>query len=68
MEFRKKKAASFFSYVADLCLRDTDPFNPEAWMQEKVPTGGQTATRGTALSVYGTQEVRTLEVVAIGAF
>jgi hypothetical protein len=64
----EERAASFFSYIADLCLRDTDPLNPEAWMQENVPTGGQTATGGTALSVYGTKEVRTLEVVAIGAF
>ena len=39
-------AASFFSYVAGLCLRDTDPLNPEAWMQENVPTGGKTATGG----------------------
>jgi hypothetical protein len=64
----EERAASFFSYVADLCLRDTDALNPEAWMQENVPTGGHTTTGGTALSVYGTKEVRTLEVVAIGAF
>ena len=64
----EETAASFFSYVASLCLQDTDPLNPEAWMQENVPTGGQTATGGTALSVYGTKEVRTLEVVAIRAF
>jgi hypothetical protein len=64
----EERAASFFSYVADLCLQDTDPLDPEAWMQENVPTGGQTATGGTALSVYGTKEVRTLEVVAIGTF
>jgi hypothetical protein len=64
----EERAVSFFSYVADLCLRDTDPLNPEAWMQENFPTGGKTATGGTVLSVYGTKEVRTLEVVAIGAF
>jgi hypothetical protein len=64
----QETAASFFSYVAGLCLQDTNPLNPEAWMQENVPTGGKTATGGTALSVYGTKEVRTLEVVAIGAF
>jgi hypothetical protein len=64
----EERAASFFSYVADLCLRNTDPLNPEAWMQEKVPTGGQVATGGAALSVYGTKEVRTLEVVASGTF
>jgi len=64
----EESAASFFSYVASLCLRDTDPLKPEAWMQENVPTGGQTVTGGTALSVYGTKEVRTLEVLAIGAF
>jgi hypothetical protein len=64
----QERAASFFSYVASLCLQDTDPLNSEAWMQENIPTGGQTASGGTALSVYGTQEVRTLEVVATGAF
>jgi hypothetical protein len=64
----EERAASFFSYVADLCLQDADPLNPEAWMQENVPTGGRTATGGTSLSVYGTKEVRTLEVVPIGAF
>jgi hypothetical protein len=64
----EETAASFFSYIARLCLRDADPLNPESWMQENVPTGGQTATGGTVLSVYGTQAVRTLEVVAIGAF
>jgi hypothetical protein len=42
----EETAASFFSYVASLCLQDTDPLNPEAWMQENVPTGGQTATGG----------------------
>jgi hypothetical protein len=64
----EETAASFFSYVAGLCLRDIDPLNPEAWMQENVPTGGQVATGGAALSVYGTKEVRTLEVVASGTF
>jgi hypothetical protein len=64
----EESAASFFAYVACLCLRDTNPLNPEAWMQENVPTGGKTATGGTVLSIYGTQEVRTLEVVAVGAF
>jgi hypothetical protein len=61
-------AASFFSYVAELCLRDTDPLNPRG-----VDAGERSHRRtnrngGTALSVYGTKEVRTLEVVAIGAF
>ena len=42
----EETAASFFSYVAGLCLRDIDPLNPEAWMQENVPTGGQVATGG----------------------
>ena len=64
----EETATSFFSYVVGLCLRDTDPLNPEAWMQEKVPTGGQTTTGGKALSVYGVKEVRTLEVVPIDAF
>jgi|SRR5215204_1092142 len=64
----EETAASFFSYVAGLCLRDTNPLNPESCMQENVPTGGQAVTGGTVLSVYGTQQVRTLGVVAISAF
>jgi hypothetical protein len=64
----EERAASFFTYVAGHCLGNTDPLNPEAWMQENVPTGGRTATGGTSLSVYGTKEVRTLEVVASGTF
>jgi len=41
----QETAASFFSYVAGLSLPDTDPLNPEAWMQENVPTGGQRTQR-----------------------
>jgi len=41
----QETSASFFSYVAGLSLPDTDPLNPEAWMQENVPTGGQRTQR-----------------------
>jgi hypothetical protein len=64
----QESAASFFSYVTRLCLPNTAPLDPEAWMRENLPTGGQTFTGGTEISVYGTQEVRALEVVASGTF
>lgn len=64
----EEEAASFFSYVTGLCLPDAAPLNPEAWVQQNVPTGGQTFTEGTDISVYGTQEVRALEVVASPTF
>ena len=64
----EEEAASFFSYVGTLCLKETDPLNPEAWVRENVPTGGHTFAEGVEISVYGTQEARTLQVVANDAF
>ena len=61
-------AASFFSYVAGLCLPNTSPLDPEAWMRQNVPTGGRTFAGGAEISVYGTREARALEVVASGTF
>jgi hypothetical protein len=60
----EEEAASFFAHVGALCLDETDPLNPEAWVRENVPTGGQTFAEGAELSVYGTKEARTLQVVA----
>jgi hypothetical protein len=60
----EEEATEVFGYVGALCLDEIDPLNPEAWMLENVPTGGQTFAEGVELSVYGTQEARTLQVVA----
>ena len=59
-----EEAARFFGYVAALCLRGDIPFNPEAWVSQNVPSGGQTFASGAELSIYGTDEERTLQVVA----
>ncbi len=60
-----EQAAEFFSYVAGLCFREADvPLNPEAWMGANVASGGQVFAGGAELSVYGTEEERTMQVVA----
>jgi hypothetical protein len=60
----EKQAAEFFSYVADLCLQETNPLNPKAWVKQNITTGGQVVAEGTDLTIYGTKEERTLQVVA----
>ena len=63
-----EEAARFFAYVASLCLQDTDdPFNPEAWMNANIASGGQVFAQGAEFSVYGTREEWTLHVVATKA-
>ena len=64
----EEEAASFFANVGALCLDETDPLNPEAWVRENLPTGGQIFAEGAELSVYGTREARTLQVVASATF
>jgi hypothetical protein len=64
----EEEAASFLAHVGVLCLDETDPLNPEAWVRENLPTGGQTFAEGAELSVYGTREARTLQVVASATF
>src|SRR5215212_1552666 len=61
----EEAAAEFFGYVAGLCLHGTDePLNSEAWVEANVASGGQVFAGGAELSVYGTKEERTLQVVA----
>jgi hypothetical protein len=60
------EAAEFFSYVAGMCLQDTNPLNPEAWVEQNVGSGGEVFTEGAKLTIYGAKEERTLEVVAAG--
>jgi hypothetical protein len=61
----EEAAAEFFGYVAGLCLHGTDePLNSEAWVEASVASGGQVFAGGAELSVYGTKEERTLQVVA----
>jgi hypothetical protein len=60
----EERAAEFFTYVAGLCLQETNPLNPEAWVVQNVSSGGHVSTEGVELTIYGTEEERTLQVVA----
>jgi hypothetical protein len=62
----EEQAGAYFSYVASLCLQETDPLNPEAWVEQHISSGGQVTIQGTELTIYGTKEERTLQVVATG--
>jgi hypothetical protein len=62
----EERAAGFFTYIASLCLQETDPLNPKAWVEQNVGSGGHVIAEGTELFIYGTQEERTLQVVATG--
>ena len=64
----EEEAATIFAHVGSLCLDEADPLNPAAWVRENVPTGGQTLAEGAELSVYGTREARSLQVVASETF
>jgi hypothetical protein len=59
-------AAEFLSYVARLSLEDTDSINPETWVGENISSGGGYSAKGAELKLYGTEEARTLEIVATG--
>jgi hypothetical protein len=62
----EERATEFFTYVAGLCLPETNPLNPEAWVEQNVSSGGHVSTEGVELTIYGTNEERTLQVVAGG--
>jgi hypothetical protein len=62
----EEQAAEYFSYIAGLCLQETDPLNPEAWVEQNVSSGGEVLAEGAELSIYGTNEERTRQVVATG--
>jgi hypothetical protein len=61
-----RDAAEFFAFVSDLCLADNDPANPEAWLHQNISSGGSLFARSADLTLYGTKEERTLEIVAPG--
>lgn len=59
-----EEAIQFFDYVAALSLPDNEMLNAEAWVRANLRSGGQTFTGSTVLTLYGTKEVRTLEIVS----
>lgn len=60
----ENEAAKFFSYVAKLSLEDTNSINIEAWVNSNISSGGQYLANGAQLKLYGTEQARTLEIVA----
>jgi hypothetical protein len=66
LEATDEAVAEFFSYVARHSLEDTDPLNADTWIGENVSSGGGYSAEGVELKLYGTESVRTLEIVATG--
>jgi hypothetical protein len=66
LEATDEAVAEFFSYVARHYLEDTDPLNADTWIGENVSSGGGYSAEGVELKLYGTESVRTLEIVATG--
>ena len=62
----EEETEEFFGYVLDLCLEDAAALDPEAWVSGNVPSGGQTFAGDVGVAVYGSEEVRALEVSASG--
>jgi hypothetical protein len=60
----EEEAAEFLSYVARLSLPKTDPVNAEAFVGRTISSGGQYFDEGAEQRLYGTEEVRTVEIVA----
>ncbi|MGF1471234.1 MAG: hypothetical protein ACFB50_05750 [Rubrobacteraceae bacterium] len=61
----QEAAAEFLGYVGSLAFAETDPVNVRAWVEGNVASGGQLTASGAELTLYGTNEVRTLVVAGI---
>jgi hypothetical protein len=58
------EAARVLGYVARLSIGDLGPLDPEAWVGRTISSGGQYFTDGAEVRLYGTEQTRTLEIVA----
>jgi hypothetical protein len=58
------EAARVLGYVARLSLEDASPVDAEAWVVRTVSSGGQYFADGAEVRLYGTEQTRTLEIVA----
>ena len=61
----QQKAADFLGYVGSLSFENPEPVNARAWVRGNVPSGGQLRAGDAELTLYGTEEVRTLVVAGI---
>jgi hypothetical protein len=63
----EEEAARVLGYVAGLSLEDASPIDAEAWVGRTVSSGGQYFANGSEVRLYGTEQTRTLEIVATAA-
>lgn len=58
------EAARVLGYVARLSLEDASPIDAETWVGRTISSGGQYFANGADVRLYGTEQTRTLEIVA----
>ena len=61
------EAARVLGYVARLSLEEASPIDAEAWVGRTISSGGQYFANGAEVRLYGTEQTRTLEIVATAA-
>lgn len=61
----QEEAAEFLGYVGSLSFEEPEPVNVRAWVEGNVPAGGQLIADDAELTLYGTNEVRTLIVAGV---
>ncbi len=61
----REQAAEFLGYAGGLAFDNPEPVNVRAWVRGNVSSGGQLAAGGAELTLYGTNEVRTLVVAGV---
>lgn len=63
-EASEEEAADVLGYVASLSLENASPMDAEAWVGRTISSGGQYFAEGAEVRLYGTEQTRTLELVA----
>ena len=61
----QQEAADFLGYVGSLVFEEPEPVNVRAWVPANVPNGGQLIAGDAEITLYGTDEVRTLVVAGV---
>ena len=61
------EAAEVLGYVARFSIGGLGPLDPEAWVGRTISSGGQYFADGAEVRLYGTEQMRTLEIVATAA-
>ncbi|HLL41379.1 MAG TPA: hypothetical protein VK357_17195 [Rubrobacteraceae bacterium] len=57
-------AAKVLGYVARLSIGAAGPLEPEVWVERSISSGGQYFSNGAEVRLYGTEVIRTLEIIA----